>query len=68
VTVGIGDVTDGELAIGDVAQETADSVDGVAARSWVVDGGRLARSPMSTSRRNARSGSCSQVRSGPISM
>ncbi len=45
MAVGIGDVTDGELPVGEVAQETADGIDGVAACGRVVDGRRLGAQP-----------------------
>ena len=41
------------LPVGEVAPETADGIDGVAACGRVVDGRRLGASPMSTSSRNA---------------
>ena len=45
MTAGIGDVADGEVPVGEVAQEAADGIDGVAAGGRVVDGRRLGAQP-----------------------
>ena len=38
MTAGVGDVADGEVPVGEIAQQSADGIDGVAAGGRVVDG------------------------------